>query len=330
MAQFTIYKSSDSSAPLLYGCSGSLVTVFDACLVNGYGSKPGAGWTKPFANTGSVSTALNVYGCYKQPTGSAMTLFINDNTPSVANEAWATGWENLTGMSSSVTTTVGSGSGQFPLPAQSLTNGRVVIRKSVTADSSSVRSWVMAADSSSFYFFAATGDTAGMYFGFGFGDIYSFKSSSADTYKCIIMGRSVDNSAAVGNEGFEILQPLTTVVTGNYIVRTYTNTGTSVQTGKHGDSVKGSSNYFYGGINYPNPTDSALYLSPIWVVEPSVPLIRGQLRGLYQPLHPIASFMDGQTFSGSLDYAGKSFMAIKESANLGFYVIETSNTLLTN
>jgi len=186
-SQFTIYTSGDSGAPILYGSTGSIILIFDSCLVNGYGTKPGAGWTKPLPNTGSGAFTAS-YGCWQQPTGSAMTLFVNDNAPNATplyKEAWATGWESLTDFSASTTTCVGSGSGQFPIPAQLLTNGHVVIRKSVTSDSSSVRSWILAADSSSFYFWAATSDTAGMYYGFGFGDIYSFKTSSVDAYKCI-------------------------------------------------------------------------------------------------------------------------------------------------
>jgi hypothetical protein len=336
MAQFTIYKSSDTNAPFLYGTTGSLITLLDACLVNGYGSQSAVGWSKPIANATSGTFAGSSYGCYQQPTGSGITLFINDNGPNVSaafKEAWAVGWESLGSLSSSVTNSCGSGSGQFPIPAQLLTTGHVVIRKSNTSDSSSLRQWVVLDDSSSFYLLIATGDTVNMYYGFGFGDIYSFKNTTTDSYRCIIMGRSAENSSAAASDGFDICSSgttLSTVVAGNFMARGYAGAGTSSAIAKHGDAVKGSTTLYLGNIPFPNSVDTALYISPVWVVEPSAPTVRGQLRGLYQPLHPIANFTDGQTFSGSLDYSGKTFQVFKTTPNSGMYVFETSNTLSTN
>lgn len=328
---FTIYKSNDVSAPSFYGTTGSYVALLDACLVNGYGSKVGAGWTKPVPNTGSGGTFPASMGCWKQPTGSGFVLVVNDNRPnatSLGRECWATGWEVLVDLSSSVSNSVGSGSGQFPTTTQLLTTGHTVIRKSASSDSSSLRQWIVAADSSSFYSFIATGDTAGMYYGFGFGDIYSFKTGSNDNYRCIIMGRNTENSATAATDGFDLFSAFATATVGNFMARTFTGIGTSSVAGKHGDGVKGSTTSYLGNIPFPNATDNTLYLSPVWVVENST--IRGQLRGLYQPLHPVAQFNDGQTFTGALDYSGKSFLIIKTTPNSGIYVLETSDTLLTN
>lgn len=330
-SQFTIYKSSDVGSPVFYGTTGSVVALFDACLVNGYPGHTGAGWTKPFANTGSGGSFTASIGCWRQPTGSQFTLFVNDNGQSAAlyREAWATGWEVLSSMSSSVSNTCGSGSGQFPVAAQLLTTGHTVIRKSATSDSSSLRQWILAADSSSFYFFAATGDTAGMYYGFGFGDIYSF-NTNFDAYKCIIMGRNSENTVAANNDGFDYFSALNTAVGGNFMARTFTQNVGSITVGKHGDGVKGSTTFYLGSIPFPNGPDTALYISPVWVHENATSILRGQLRGLYQPLHPIANFVDGQIFSGSLDYNGKTFMVIKTTPNSGMYFLETSNTVQTN
>lgn len=41
----TIYKSTDPSAPVMNGSAGSLIAVLKACLVDGYGAKPAAGWS---------------------------------------------------------------------------------------------------------------------------------------------------------------------------------------------------------------------------------------------------------------------------------------------
>lgn len=337
-SQFTIYRYTDANAPLLYGTSGSLITVLDACLVNGYGTKPGAGWTKPLANTGSypLAPSIKTLGCWQQGTGSALTLFINDGAPNPLasyREAWATGWESISSLSSSVTNSCATGSGMFPFLTQSLTTGHVVIRKCTSADSSSARPWIVAADSSSMYLFVQTGDQASpwIYYSFAFGDIYSFESGSNDAYKCIIIGRTVENSNALGNDTLDQLtQPLSAVLGGHFIARSYSGVGISTLMSKHGDGAKGNVGVIYGNLQYPNCVDLSIYLSPIWIVEPLSSTIRGQLRGLYQLCHPIANFGDNAYFSGSLDGVGKTFLFLKQSANSGIYVIETSNTVLTN
>ncbi len=43
MTTVNLYQSTDASAPILTGSAGSLVTLLDACLVNGYGTKAGRG-----------------------------------------------------------------------------------------------------------------------------------------------------------------------------------------------------------------------------------------------------------------------------------------------
>jgi hypothetical protein len=50
-SQFTIYRYTDTSAPTVNGTAGSLITLLQACLVTGYGSKSGAGWTAQGWNT---------------------------------------------------------------------------------------------------------------------------------------------------------------------------------------------------------------------------------------------------------------------------------------
>lgn len=322
MSQFTIYTSSDSGAPSLNGNVGSLINVLDGCLVTGYGSKspPSPAWTKPAATISNITS-------YKQPAGAGLGLVINDNgsnATSLGEEAWATGWETVT----SVTGPVGGGTNQFPTAAQLLTTGHTVIRKSV-ATGATTRSWVVFADSYTFYLFVLTGDSANVYYSFGFGDIYSIKNST-DAYRCVILGRSTENSAASTSEGFDLFSALNTAVTGNFMARTYAGTGTSITVGKHGDSTKGSAATYLGTVQYPNGEDADVYISPVWVCENGTPNIRGRLRGLYQPLHAISNFTDGQTFTGTGDYAGKTFQAVKQSANSGVFLVETSNTLDTN
>ena len=320
-SQFTIYRSGDASAPVLHGNAGSLISVLDGCLVTGYGSKaaPSPAWTHP------VATASNI-ASYKQGAGSLLGLVINDNAPnatSLGKEAWATGWESVAGVGSPV----GSGTNQFPTAAQLLTSGHTVIRKSA-ATGTTARDWIVVADSTTFYLFAATTDVASTYYFFGFGDIYSHKSTT-DTYKCFIMGRNLENDTTAAAEGGDLFSAFNASVVGNFVARTSGGSGTSITMGKHGDSVKGSATSFLGTGEYPNGPDNGMYISPIWVTE-TTPRIRGRLRGLYMPLHAISNFTDGQTFTASGDYSGKTFLAIKQTQNAGVVLVDTSATVETN
>ena len=301
------------------GNAGSLIAVLDGCLVTGYGAKSAAGWTHP------VATASNI-ASYKQASGALLGLVINDAAPnatSLGKEAWATGWESVAGVGSPV----GSGTNQFPTAAQLLTSGHVVIRKS-TATGTTARDWIVVADGLTFYLFVATGDTAGTYYSFGFGEIYSHKSTT-DSFRVMIMGRNLENASTIANEGFDQFSAYNAAVIGNFMARAFGAGGTSITIGKHGDSVKGSATSFLGTGQYPNGEDSEMYITPIFVTE-LTPNVRGRLRGLYHPLHAITNFTDGQTFPGSGDYSTKTFLAIKQTANAGVVLVDTSNTVETN
>jgi len=137
--QFTIYKSTDIQGPgPVKGLSGSLIRILNACLVDGYGSgsyrKEPAGWSKPLPDTGSIYYGnTNVLACYKQGSGSMMTLFVNDSghaTNDYANIAIAQGWELITSLiaTSNPSYIIFSGSNQlgngirpFPTPTQMIT-----------------------------------------------------------------------------------------------------------------------------------------------------------------------------------------------------------------
>lgn len=83
----TIYTSEDAGAPpLLPNAAGALIAVLDACLVNGYGAKAGAGWSKPF---NGVNLAV-----YKQGAGSnGMHCRIDDSNGATAR---VRGFEDMT------------------------------------------------------------------------------------------------------------------------------------------------------------------------------------------------------------------------------------------
>ncbi len=332
-SQFTIYSSSDANGPgVIFGAAGDLLRVLDLILVNGYTGKSAAGWTKPIANAGNI-------GCYKPGGGSQMNLLVNDNGANVTStfkEAWITGWEVL----STIGSPVGTGTGQFPTPAQLLTTGHAVTRKSATADSTTGRQWIAFADLYTLYLFISCGDSVGMYNGIlWFGDIYSLKNTT-DSYRCMIVGQASENATGVGGATVNASDTIANfgVTTGNfpghYMPRTFGGSGTSVQIFKMGDLgktvVTSASSAMIGGVQSPNGPDNSFYVSPVWCAEFTAACVRGRFRGLYHIAHPLTTFVDGQTIQGSNDLAGKTIQIVTKGALSGFWGIETSNTVETN
>ena len=316
MAQFTIYRSSDVGAPVLNGITGSLITVLDAVLVNGYGSQTNAGWAKPY------SSSDNMYATYQQGPGSSSCYMWVQDTGSVASgkEAIFRGYETLT----SIFGGTGSLTHPFPNSIQSvLTSNGLAIRKCNTTHSLSSSAWIAAADSRGLYFFAKTGDVANTYFSFAFGDIYSYIPN--DPYKCAIIGRSTENIATLAGDNIYTINGLAIAgLVGNYIQRSFSGTGVSTNIGKHVDGVRnnaGAANLSAGTYVFPNPADGKIYLSPVWITDNGT--LRGQMRGFYNLGHTWASLNDGDVFSGSAELAGKTFLTVKSPG----YIIETSNTL---
>ena len=336
MTTVTVYRSSDASAPSLTGQAGGLITVLDACLVNGYGSQANAGWTKAYSGTNKAAYRNSAVD------GTGFYLHIDDTgTNNTAKEALMTGFEVMSGID--------TGTGQFPTSAQlnlfagSVTGG-VVCRKSTTADST-VRNWTLVADDTVFHFFAETGDATNPVaaYPFSFGDIFAYKSS--DAYRCLIQGRPLANSGNTTTDvwgTFSLVNntSLTSTLAGHYMPRTWTALGGSVQVGKHTDYFKtgyvntGGMSYGYTAATnyfpYPNGPDGGLYLAPVWVHHTNA--VRGYLKGLWCPCHYLP-LNHNDTYSGTGNLSGKSFVVqniiTSNGSNLGLggqVHVETSST----
>jgi hypothetical protein len=333
---FTIYSSTDSGAPTLNGLTGSLLSVFDAILINGYGSKTPAGWTKPFPTTNSYST-------YRLGNGTTSSLFVYDagSGSQSGAEALMTGWTSISAI------TAGAVTGSNPYPAYGQhqigggargTAGALVLRKS-TVPNNVARTWIAFADSASLYFFTKPADPAtfalNKYSGFFFGDFYSLRSGSIDTSRCMIAGRINHSSSTVADDRLDIMTPvavgINTAVTGHFAANFFGGTSSSVAMGKHGDGSKSvNSSTLLGTVPYLNSCDNSLYISPVFLMDAANSHLRGRMRGFWQILHASGSVSDGQQFTGSGDFPGRTFQVVASTANGGMYLMETSDTLETN
>jgi hypothetical protein len=284
-------------------------------------AKLAAGWTKPFTGTNKA--------VFRQGAGNQFYWRVDDNGPGAggAREARIRGFEAM----SDVDTGTGTNASGFPSTAQQA-NG-LVARKSTTADATT-RTWMVIADDRTVMVFIQTGDIAGRWQGFALIDIYSYVAS--DGFRTMIIGGIGENSASA-SRFTELTTTMAAAANGHYIARGYVGTGGPIQIGKHSDAVKaGGSNFMTYGLPYPNPTDGYLYLSPLWITDPTtapVNHIRGQVRGVYNCLCNTTTLNDLDTFDGVGDLAGKSFLLIKNVRNAtsdGDVVIEISNTVQVN
>lgn len=321
-----VYRSTDGSAPAkISGVAGSLTTVLDACLVNGYPGKAAAGWTIAFTSANRRVYRMSTVGA------TGFYLDVNDNGPgglTLGREAFCRGYVVASGLS--------AGTEPFPTVAQQA-NG-IAIRKKASPDSTATDSpWIVVADDKTVYVFIDSNDFPG-YTAFMFGDFYSFQTG--DAYRCAIIGRAgsatgsnVLNAAAT-EDRLSNLTGLAAAATGHYTPRIWHGGDAGAVTiGKHGDAAHSTAT-LVGLLDYPNPKDGSTYLAQVKLHDPvgSLATSRGRLRGFWHFLHPVASPVnDGDTPAGGGVLAGKTFLLIKPNAQGdGLFVIETSNTWETS
>lgn len=313
----TVYRYDDSGAPVLSSPSaGSLIGVLDACLVNGYGDKLPAGWTKAFAGTNLAA--------YRQGAGSMCYLRVNDATGT--GQARVVGYESMTDIS--------TGTNAFPTEAQLAGGLYITINASATAAN---KPWVLIADDKRFYLWVgyATAMTAasplsasalyqGMFF---FGDIVSYKPG--DAFCCQIIGAHADSNTA---ENFgRGSSALTATSTGHYISRDAAQSVGAVFNAKYCDYIGGGSQSVFAqdsGVGYPDPISGGISLSRILVTNgASVKGVRGRLPGCWAPLNALPG-SNGDTVSGVGELAGREFILLDCGSGTyqGRVAIETSDT----
>lgn len=321
---WTYYRSTDASAPALTGTAGSLITLLDAILVNGYGSKPAAGWSKAFTGTNRAA--------YRMGAGRTRAyLRVRDDAGGTAGakEALVRMFETMTD--------VDNGTNPMPKAGQTaITDTSFVLRKSSAADSNA-RAWAAVADSRTLLIFTdhGSGNTWCPHY---FGEFYSFLPS--DAYGYGIFARYSENTAgdagASGGGNCASGQGVTGL-SGNLIARDYSGTNLAIQPDKvwgiglHTNSGNGN---FTGIAPFPNPVDGGLILSEVFLRtgEFSTHNLRGKLRGVWATpsSHTVMPFAAFDTVSGTGSLAGKTFAWVPNvygTSTSGHLFIEISDTV---
>ena len=310
----TVYRWDDPGAPVLSNPSaGSLIGVLDACLVNGYGTKSAAGWTKAFYGTNLAA--------YRQGAGSMCYLRVDDGTGSF--KVKMRGYESMTD--------VNTGTGGFPTTTQLANGVYAAIGTSTTADN---KPWIVVADNKRFYLWVGASLTTAVDIStsttwqalFFFGDIISFRPG--DTYCCQIMG---SDSASTATERFGLGGALTSLNAGAFIARNAAQAEGAVNNGKCWDYHGSGSSTTMGSttcVAYPDPITGGINLSRIHVSNgATVKGIRGRLPGVFAPLNALPG-NNGDTFSGVGDLDGRTFILLDcgSSTTRCRVALETSDT----
>lgn len=289
-----VYRWDDGNAPVARGERRSLCDILHACLVTGYGSKAGAGWTRPFVNaTFDIAVFRN-----SPLTGTGFFIQIDGLGGATAFEPIVRGFEVMTDYST--TGALGSIFGG----ATDISNGA----------NTTARPWILIADDRAFYFVVWTAAAAGIpgiavgaVNGLFFGDL--IKNSPSDAYACGL-AFSQYNTGVIGSlysPDASTGQAWTTI----YTSRRQNGSGSS----GGGCLIRGGGP---GGVTTPGQSGPAydgqqlLYTRP-HLNDNAAYTFRGFLPGFYYPCHPYTSFGQFQQLTAD----GKTFLNISHNLALG-------------
>lgn len=321
-----IYRSTDSSAPVLTGQVGSLITLLDAVLVNGYGSKAAAGWTKAFSATNKA--AYRMPALSGSPGESAQRYFrVDDDLSSTPYSAEVRMYDTMTSIS------VYDGTWGVP----KIGSGSVYIRKSTSSDATA-RPWTIVASERGFYCFFTNGQTtygshSGSDFNGYFGDFITHVPG--DSWNTALMGMDIlavsafntrfgkrDASGSFAGASGRLARSNAFGLTLGSGLSFTSRIG--VDTSHIGAAVGAS------GTPYPDPVRGGLTLTRIEVTEQinNRYYVRGYMPGLWESESVGIPGTYYDTFDGSDSLSGYTFIVLPvyNSGSVGEAILEISNT----
>lgn len=266
-----VYRSTDVGAPVLSNTPGAMVAVLDACLVDGYGSKPGSGWTKKYVGGNNRTYQLG---------GGSLQCYCTDNT-SIGYGHYPRGGEWAPGGPFSTS----------PYDCKFWPDGSVGTFCPITDNTAGNRPWNMVADERGFIFWnqhnntsnLAT-DTWAMQF---FGDFTPINPD--EKFNCIFYG---DVTASTGQA---FLNATVGNKSGHWAAREFHGIGSAAAVRSEVDAPWiGLQGRIWGNpsiltLSCPNPNTNAVDVGRSWVVSDFANIPRGWLRGIWVPHHAVNS-----------------------------------------
>lgn len=279
------YSSTDADAPVLSGTVGALNSLLRAVLVNGYGIKPGAGWTEPFMPAGNIAV-------FRAHTTRAEGQYVRvDNSGSGtggAREALLRVYAEMTDLST----------GTEPMPTVAQSAHGIVWPVSATSDSTP-RAWQAWATDRWVHIAIEVTSHSGVPSRFFASTGRLLSRAPGDLAAWYITGGLVMNTASSTACGYWYLLPIssaaptesTTVGTANpagqigWIMREVGAAAGPVPI--TGDAAAGAITVpgnatSYGA--YPDPVSGGVVVRP-WTVHTSAWALRGRMPNLYWPAH---------------------------------------------
>lgn len=287
----TVYRWDDLEAPVGAGTGESVNRILTACLVDGYGDKPGAGWTREFASEDNLKVA------YRNDSieGTGMFLKVDSTYANPLNsDSQVTGYESMSG--------VDDGTGVFLYLAYSY------IKTSNQSESTQARPWVLIADNRFFYFISWS-EEEGTVIGnksyrakmLAFGDIVS--QYDPDPYGCFL------SASASGQPGGYLAYMRPPSIVGGTEVFARTSDGLRLNVESNIVNGGGPCATTMGGegslYDRENPNAYPLYVSKPYLDDGESYTVRGWMPGLHYPCH-VSPFNNFEV----VEVMGKKFLAL--------------------
>lgn len=190
-----LYRSTDASAPSLTGNPGSLITVLDACLVNGYGSKAAAGWTKDYSGTNKAAYRMGAGGVADR-----MFLRVWDDNTGTGQWAYIQGYRTMSAID--------VGASPFaPYSKINVSNTNGLRAAKANGNAQAAVAWALIASPTAFYIFIEYNTNAAL---LGSGTIQSgqvyYGGFFFGEYKKRYVGHNL-NVAIIGSHNGDTSQP---------------------------------------------------------------------------------------------------------------------------
>lgn len=309
-----IFRSTDAGAPALRGnVLGDLVALLTAVLVDGYGSTPGAGWSRPFVN------AAGTVAVFRAPSGNRRYLRVDDSRP-----VWGSVYRNARLRMYDTMTDVDTGTGEAPLPATDAVGVAAYVFSGGSA--ASARPWRLVADEACFYFDSLanadaplTGDS-GSHLVF-FGDILA--RGPLDEWATMLVAQRYENTNSGGAQTSAETAWLTAstssvpTTTGQAFARRYDGVGAATRemcfmSGAGGITSANLLPLGGTGYSYPDALAGTVLASEVAVNDATLgTVLRGQMPGMLVPLHGSAAALTRwDEFDGSGDLAGGRYICL--------------------
>ena len=300
MAAPIVYRWDDGNAPVARGERRSLVDILRACLVDGYGTKPAAGWTLVFINATFDKAAFR----NNPVTGTGFYLQIDGAGGVNAHQPKIQAFESMTSEAD----------GLFPFNP-----GSLFACDTSSIDGTVARPWVLIADDRFFYFACwyniTTAPTAAQYntSGLIFGDIVAL--SPDDQFACALSGSnygfaggmSSPNAASGSTYGLRFSRKSSGAIGSNHLAALVQGGGPG------GGGAIGSS-----GMTY--DANKPMYISRPFVNDGASYTIRGYVPGMHYSCYAPVPFNQLEV----LTFDGLSFMYLHitgEGGNICTYLI---------